>query len=64
MRLFKPECLFSLCFDSRITSEIVATRYGISREAQDEFAFQSQQKYLFLYSLSKFEVDWADSNFK
>lgn len=32
-------------YDSMLeTSEVVAERYGISREAQDQFAFESQQK--------------------
>ena len=34
-----------LYFPMGITAEIVAERYGISREAQDEYALKSQQRY-------------------
>lgn len=34
-----------LYYPMGITAEIVAERYGISREAQDEYAVQSQQRY-------------------
>jgi acetyl-CoA acetyltransferase family protein len=34
-----------LYFPMGITAEIVAERYGITREAQDEYALQSQQRY-------------------
>jgi len=34
-----------LYFPMGITAEIVAERYGVSREAQDEYALQSQQRY-------------------
>jgi acetyl-CoA C-acetyltransferase len=38
------EHLPSLYMSMLETAEIVADRYGISREAQDEYAFQSQQR--------------------
>ncbi len=34
-----------LYFPMGITAELVAERYGISREAQDEYSLQSQQRY-------------------
>ncbi|MDZ7588478.1 MAG: acetyl-CoA C-acyltransferase [Parasphingorhabdus sp.] len=37
------------------TAEIVATRYGISREAQDEYALQSQQRTAAAQAAGKFD---------
>jgi acetyl-CoA C-acetyltransferase len=37
------------------TAEIVATRYGISRERQDEYAFQSQQRTAAAQAAGKFD---------
>ena len=34
-----------LYFPMGITAEVVAERYGVSREAQDEYSLQSQQRY-------------------
>ena len=37
------------------TAEIVAERYGVSRESQDEFAFQSQQRTAIAQQAGKFD---------
>lgn len=41
------------------TAEIVAERYGISREAQDEFAFQSQQRTVAAQRAGRFAQELA-----
>ena len=37
------------------TAEVVAKRYGISREAQDEYALQSQQRTAAAQAAGKFD---------
>ena len=39
------------------TAEIVAGRYGISREAQDRYALQSQQRVAAAYAAGRFEAE-------
>ena len=39
------------------TAETVATRYGISRQAQDEYAFQSQQRTAAAQAAGKFDTE-------
>ncbi|TFH74698.1 acetyl-CoA C-acyltransferase [Gammaproteobacteria bacterium LSUCC0112] len=41
------------------TAEIVAKRYGISREAQDEYSFQSQQRTAAAQAAGKFDQEIA-----
>ena len=41
------------------TGEIVAERYGISREAQDEYALQSQQRVAAGYAAGRFDAELA-----
>lgn len=41
------------------TAEVVAQRYGITREAQDEYAAQSQQRSGKAYAEGKFDVELA-----
>lgn len=42
-------------FGTGVTAENVAEQYGISREAQDDFAFQSQSKYQAALAAGKFK---------
>ncbi len=44
-------------FNMGETAENIATQWGISREAQDEFAFQSQQKYQAALHAGKWETE-------
>ncbi len=44
-------------FNMGETAENIATKWGISREAQDEFAFQSQQKYQAALLAGKWETE-------
>jgi acetyl-CoA C-acetyltransferase len=39
------------------TAEVVAQRYGISREAQDRYALQSQQRVAAAYAAGRFEAE-------
>ena len=39
------------------TAEIVADRYGISRDAQDEYALQSQQRTAAAQAAGRFEAE-------
>ncbi len=39
------------------TAEVVAARYGISREAQDEYALQSQQRVAAAYAAGRFDAE-------
>ncbi len=41
------------------TAEVVARRYGISREAQDRYALQSQQRVAAAYTAGRFEAEIA-----
>ena len=41
------------------TAEVVAQRYGISREAQDRYALQSQQRVAAAYRAGRFEAELA-----
>ncbi len=41
------------------TAEIVAERYGISREAQDAYALQSQQRVAAAYAAGRFDAELA-----
>src|SRR5690606_27559872 len=41
------------------TAEIVAKRYGISREAQDEYSLQSQQRTAAAQAAGKFDQELA-----
>ena len=41
------------------TAEVVARRYGISREAQDRYALQSQQRVAAAYAAGRFEAEIA-----
>src|SRR5580692_10093782 len=39
------------------TAEVVAQRYGISRDAQDHYALQSQQRVAAAYAAGRFEAE-------
>jgi len=41
------------------TAEVVARRYGISREAQDRYALQSQQRVAAAYAAGRFQAELA-----
>jgi acetyl-CoA C-acetyltransferase len=41
------------------TAEVVARRYGVSREAQDRYALQSQQRVAAAYAAGRFEAELA-----
>ncbi len=41
------------------TAEVVAQRYGISREAQDQYALESQQRVAAAYAAGRFEAELA-----
>jgi acetyl-CoA C-acetyltransferase len=47
----KPELYFTMIQ----TAEVVAKRYGISRERQDEYGFQSQQRVAAAYAAGRFD---------
>jgi len=48
----KHKHIYMLMLD---TAEVVANRYGVSREAQDEYAFQSQQRTSLAQDAKKFD---------
>ncbi|AIY43098.1 3-ketoacyl-CoA thiolase [Collimonas arenae] len=51
LRLHRPEIYYTMIQ----TAEIVAQRYGISRERQDEYGFQSQQRVAAAHAAGRFD---------
>lgn len=53
LREYKPEVYYTMIR----TAEVVAKRYGISRERQDEYGFQSQQRVAAAHAAGRFDKE-------
>ena len=41
------------------TAEVVAARYGISRDAMDEYGFESQERTAAAYAAGRYDASWC-----